>query len=59
MTNQQEANGAELAKESAKWIAKAAKHDIELSPGDFMIIDGDLYIDGMDPGEWIDAMTMD
>lgn len=59
MTGKQESHGAELAQEAAKWIQEAAKHDIELSPGNFEIIDGDLYIDGMDPGEWIDAMTMD
>lgn len=40
-------------------IAKAATHEITLTPGDFRIIDGDVYLDGMDPFDWIHAMTMD
>lgn len=41
-------------------IAKAKKADINLTPGDFQIINGDeLIIDGMDADEWLDAMTDD
>lgn len=40
-------------------INRAAEHDITLEPGQFKVIDGDLFLDGMVPSEWIDAMTMD
>lgn len=40
-------------------IAAAAKHDIVLEASDFRVIDGDVYLDGMDPFDWIHAMTMD
>ena len=45
-------------------IGKAKSKGIELSPGDFMFhqfawgLEGP-FIDGMDPLEWLDAMTMD
>lgn len=42
-----------------RWIARAAEHEIELTADDFTVFEGDLYLDGMDPDEWIDAMTMD
>jgi hypothetical protein len=41
------------------WITTAALHGLDLGPDDFTRVDGDLYIDGMDPAEWIDAMSMD
>lgn len=40
-------------------IAQAARHEIELSPADFVVIGEDVYLDAMDPAEWLDAMTMD
>jgi hypothetical protein len=40
-------------------IATAQRAGIDLQPGDFRVIDGELTIDGMDAGEWLDAMTMD
>lgn len=42
-----------------KWIETAAKKGITLEPADFVWIDGGPTIDGMDPAEWIDALTMD
>jgi hypothetical protein len=48
-----------LIAEAQKHIDAAAKHDIKLELKDFTVHDGDLYLDGMDPKEWIDAMTMD
>ena len=43
----------------SKWIAEADRHDIALSTSDFVKIDGEWTLDGMDPGEWIEAMVMD
>jgi hypothetical protein len=41
-------------------IRKAGRAGIELSLSDFRLIDGEgPYIDGMDPDEWLDAMTSD
>lgn len=40
-------------------IERAARHDIQLSVQDFIVEDGLPTIDGMDPGEWLDALTMD
>lgn len=48
-----------LAAEADKVIARAARHEITLTRGDFTVSEGDLYLDGMDPKEWIDAMIMD
>ncbi|MFC4949045.1 hypothetical protein [Pseudonocardia sp. GCM10023141] len=48
-----------MSVEIDRHIARAARHDIELTPSDFRLIDGGWYLDGMDPAEWIDAMTMD
>lgn len=42
-----------------KAIARAAAEDIALERSDFVVIDGEPTLDGMDPDEWIDAMTMD
>lgn len=42
-----------------EWVDRASKKGIELTPGDFVIIDGEPTIDGMSPSEWLDAMTMD
>ena len=48
-----------LRREAKRAITRAARHDIELTLSDFQVIDGDLYLDGMAPNDWIDAMTMD
>lgn len=40
-------------------IVRGAANDIELTPADFILIDGEWCIDGMSPDEWIDAMLMD
>lgn len=48
-----------LEVEAKEYIEKAAKHDIPLELDDFTIIDGEITLDGMDPGDWLDAMTMD
>lgn len=43
-----------------RFIARAARHDIILTPEDFVPdYAGDLTLDGMPPEEWLDAMTMD
>lgn len=49
----------DLRDEADAVIAAAAEHDIELTWQQFEVIDGELYLDGMDPREWLDAMTMD
>lgn len=43
----------------ARTIRDAAEADIYLSPRDFTVVGGDVYLDGMDPSEWLHAMTMD
>jgi hypothetical protein len=48
-----------LLAEADRIIARAARHEITLTRGDFTVSEGDLYLDGMDPKEWIDAMIMD
>lgn len=40
-------------------IERAAKEDIELTPECFTTEDGEIFIDGMDPKDWLYAMTMD
>jgi hypothetical protein len=45
--------------EMKHWAREAAAHDITLTRSDFTVIDGELYLDGMAPDEWLDAMTMD
>lgn len=45
--------------ETTAAIDYAAKFDIPLSPEDFTVIDGGVYLDGMDPIEWVDAMVME
>lgn len=42
-----------------RWIKRAAREDIELTPENFVITDGEPTIDGMSPREWLEAMTMD
>lgn len=49
-----------------EWIEYAAERGgaamgepLRLSPEDFRTIDGELTIDGEEPGQWIDAMLMD
>lgn len=42
-----------------KAIQKAALHDIALTPDQFQVMGGDVYLDSMDPDDWIKAMTMD
>lgn len=50
---------SKMTAEADKIIAAAEKHDLILTHQSFQVIDGELYIDGMDPAEWLDAMTMD
>lgn len=50
---------ATLVREARRHITRAARHDITLTLADFTVSEGDLYLDGMDPGEWLDAMLMD
>lgn len=45
--------------EIREWIDKAAGHDLQLNLSDFKRIDGEWTLDGMNPDEWIDAMTME
>lgn len=40
-------------------IRDAAAVGITLTRADIERIDGDLFVDGMDPYDWLDAMTMD
>jgi len=48
-----------LVNEANEHIARAAKYEIELELKDFTVMDGEIYLDGMDPKEWIDAMVED
>lgn len=50
---------ARLVKEANKHIARAKRHDIDLDLKHFEVIDNEIYLDGMDPDDWIDAMIMD
>lgn len=50
---------AGLLKQADGHIATAAKHDITLTYKDFTVYEGELWIDSMDPKDWIEAMTMD
>lgn len=50
---------ADLMDEMDAAIAYAAENGLTLEPRDFDVIDGWLYVDGMDPAEWVDALTMD
>lgn len=45
--------------ENTAWIEAAARKGIVVGQDSFKQIDGSWTIDGMDPGEWIEAMTMD
>lgn len=50
----------ETKQEADRIIARAKEEaDLTLEYKDFTIFQGDLYLDGMDPDEWIDAMMMD
>lgn len=49
----------ELIAEALRLIARAARLDMELSMADFTVYGGELFLDGMDPDEWIDAMVME
>jgi hypothetical protein len=40
-------------------MARLTAFEIDLKPDDFLIRDGEITLDGMDPQEWADAMTMD
>lgn len=40
-------------------IARAATWDLALDADDFTITNGEVWLDGMDPAEWLDAMTQD
>jgi hypothetical protein len=44
--------------ERVKVIRRAKENDLELTLSDFKKIDGEWTLDGMDPGEWLDAMLM-
>lgn len=59
LAEQRAALAAELEAEAKRHIRRAARHDITLARSDFEVIDGELFLDGMAPDEWIDAMTMD
>jgi hypothetical protein len=48
-----------MAREAKRVIARAKRHDIALEFKDFEVYNGEIYLDGMDPDEWIDAMVMD
>lgn len=45
--------------EIQRYITDAAKSGIQLDPTDFVMSDEGWTIDGMEPAEWIHAMTMD
>jgi len=49
----------EMFDEMQRVIEAAVKHNIPLTTDNFKVIDGGLTIDGMDPAEWLDAMTME
>lgn len=49
----------ENAEKIAKYIDRAKAHDLTLTESDFKEHGGEITIDSMDPGEWLDAMTMD
>ena len=49
----------QIVRIARRHIRRAALHDITLTARDFTLNGDDLLIDGMDPDEWIDAMTMD
>ncbi|WP_194922945.1 hypothetical protein [Catenulispora pinisilvae] len=49
----------DLTAEMRRAIRRAARHGIDLTPESFDVIDGELCLDGMEPGEWIEAATMD
>ena len=39
------------------YIAQAAEHELTLRPNNFRVLGGEVTIDGMEPAEWIAAMT--
>lgn len=43
----------------SQYIARARAWGLALDPDDFTATDDGIWLDGMDPGEWIDAVTMD
>lgn len=50
----------EVSEEAREIVAQAAAADIDLSWYDFEIdADGYAILDGMDPKDWLHAMTMD
>ena len=49
----------DLVEQARRVIARAARHEIELTFDNFTVVDGEIWLDGMDPDEWIDAMVMD
>ena len=50
----------ELTAEADRLIERCKREiDIQLKYRDFTVHEGDLYLDGMDPDEWINAMGAD
>lgn len=41
------------------WVREAKRSDIVLVRADFRFGEGQLTLDGMPAGEWLDAMLMD
>jgi hypothetical protein len=41
------------------WVREARRSGITLARSDFRFGEGQLTLDGMPAGEWLDAMTMD
>lgn len=48
-----------LKRQADRIIARAKENDISLAREDFTIFEGELYLDGMDPDEWLNVMMMD
>ena len=49
-----------LLAKADKYIRMAKNRaDIDLKVKDFDVVDGELWLDGMDPKEWIDAQMME
>jgi hypothetical protein len=47
---------ADLQDEADAIIRQAVRYDITLTWADMDVVDGELYVDGMDPREWLDAV---
>lgn len=42
-----------------EWISTAATHGLTLAPDAFEWFDGEWLVDGMDPLDWVEAMSLD